>query len=644
MRKFLLFSFALLFIAGASKAQSVAISANGGTSANIVLGTLNYHVSEYIYTEAEIGVGNFVSAPTAIDYIAFNVATVGAPTTFNNVNIYMQNTANATFTDGAYSTAGYTLVYSGSFTASATGWNGVTLGTPFVRTAGQNLAVLVERTDNATHAAYVYTSANGNNTSSTITTSRRYNSAATAPVSGSTVLTASAFRAAIQLKHLTANDIGLVNVRTLGKIARPASSPHSISATITNDGTATQTNVLVTLNITGANTFTNGQTVASIAPGATASVTFANFTPTASGSENVTVSVAADGYAGNNSMTVVQQVTPNVISTAYSTTPTQGVGFNSATGDLAVLFKNASANTVTQVTTYFNTAGQAYTVAVWDAVAGAPGTALWTSASQTAAVGANVVAVPSQAVTGDFFVVVSQTGTTNFGYAYETENPIRSGYFFFRSPGGAGTFNDFAPNNAFRVMAEATLGSSLPLSYLNFNGNDNGKQGILLNWATANEVNNDFFSIERSTNGIDFNAIGKVMSKMNSTTNNYGFADAAANTINATSFYYRLKQTDKDGRTSLSNIVQIKRNTKASFAVNVMNPVRDAVQLQINSTVDQKVQISIVNNVGQVVAERSMNITKGLTSTELDVNNLSKGTYFIRVVHADGVYVAQLIK
>ena len=255
-------------------AQTIAITANPGTSGNIVIGGSNYHVSESIYQESEIGAGNFITAGTAIDHVDFSCAALGTGSTTvaaPNYKIYFKDVSLATtiFAAGVYSTAGYTLVYSGAYSYTAVGFQGVNLTTPYVRTAGTNLQVLIERTDNLVHTSNSFNSANGNATGgSGVFSSRRYNSTV-APVSGTTNLnTPTAFRPVIQLVHTFANDVAVTNIYTLGKIPIPNGTPRTDSARVTNFGTSTQTSLPVTLTITGANSFTNTQTIASLAPGA----------------------------------------------------------------------------------------------------------------------------------------------------------------------------------------------------------------------------------------------------------------------------------------------------------------------------------------------------------------------------------------
>ena len=160
-----------------ANSQTVTIDNTGGTSGLIGLGNNLYHASESLYTNDEIGAGNFTSVATAIEKIAFKAVAVGATTTFNNVNIYMKNvpSSTTTLTTGTYSTAGYTLVFSGTVSITATGFTDITLTTPFVRNSGDNLQVLVERSDNTSHAGFNYQTSNGNSVNLTLTTTRRYN-------------------------------------------------------------------------------------------------------------------------------------------------------------------------------------------------------------------------------------------------------------------------------------------------------------------------------------------------------------------------------------------------------------------------------------------------------------------------------------
>ncbi len=443
-----------------------------------------------------------------------------------------------------------------------------------------------------------------------------------------------------------ANDAQVTGIHTLGKIAIPSGTPHVVRATIKNIGSNTLTNLNVNLNITGTNPHTDVQTIASLAPGAATTVSFSAYTPTTHGSSVVTVSIPSDDNTANNSANITQQATPNVYSTAYSTA-VGGVGSNTGTIDFAVKFLNNGVNTVTQVTTYFFTAGQPYTVSIF-AGGATPGASLWTSASQTSTAGANNITVPNIPITGDFYVGVTQTtSAVNVSYGYELENPIRSEQFFLRSPAGTGTWSDFSVAGAnFKIMMDATLGASLPVTFVSFNGSkkDNGN---LLGWSTANENNNRGFDIERSVDGRNFTSIAfqstKAENGNSSTVLNYSYLDsrpfAGAN-------FYRLKQIDKDGTISYSVIIKIDGDKNGIQISSVYpNPVRETLNLAISSAITEKATIIITDLTGKLVSQMSTALIAGENIIPVNVSTLSAGSYHVRVICPNAeVKTSQFIK
>lgn len=106
-----------------------------------------------------------------------------------------------------------------------------------------------------------------------------------------------------------------------------------------------------------------------------------------------------------------------------------------------------------------------------------------------------------------------------------------------------------------RIDRAVLSGTILPVKYLDFSATKASNQ-INLNWSTASEQNNDYFSIERSEDGLSFDAIGKVAGFGNSSAKvDYTFIDE--NPLNGTS-YYRLKQVDFDGKVEYSSIISVK--------------------------------------------------------------------------------------
>lgn len=103
----------------------------------------------------------------------------------------------------------------------------------------------------------------------------------------------------------------------------------------------------------------------------------------------------------------------------------------------------------------------------------------------------------------------------------------------------------------------------LPVELLSFSGVSVGKE-VLITWSTASEINNDYFTIERSRDGIDFENAGEVNGAGNSTlTLDYKYVDQQPYPgIN----YYRLKQTDVDGVFKYSDVIAVKSKKDIQFS------------------------------------------------------------------------------
>ena len=117
---------------------------------------------------------------------------------------------------------------------------------------------------------------------------------------------------------------------------------------------------------------------------------------------------------------------------------------------------------------------------------------------------------------------------------------------------------EFIDNTSLEIK-EIGLGN-LPVKYLSFEGKMI-TNSLLLNWITTEEINNNYFQIERSFNGIDFMQIGLALDGfVNGTQKEYAFKDYSDLLKNKEIIYYRLKQIDNDGNYTFSKnlIVSLK--------------------------------------------------------------------------------------
>lgn len=261
----------------------------------------------------------------------------------------------------------------------------------------------------------------------------------------------------IRFMPVKPNDLAIMEVYTLGKTPIPFGNPLTITAWIKNGGTNAMLATTCSLNITGANAFSNVQTVPALLSGDSALITFATFSPLVTGLNQIEVTIPGDDNLLNNSRTKVLETNLNSYSYAQGPQAAGGVGFSSATGDFVAKFTTNSNQSINQVNVQFATGGQPFQIGIWSAGAtGTPSTLLHSTTTYTSATGVYTVLIdpPVQVPAGSFFVGVRQIATTNVSFAYQPEVPIRPAHFYYTSPSGSTTWTDFAPNSPFRFMVE----------------------------------------------------------------------------------------------------------------------------------------------------------------------------------------------
>lgn len=143
-----------------------------------------------------------------------------------------------------------------------------------------------------------------------------------------------------------------------------------------------------------------------------------------------------------------------------------------------------------------------------------------------------------------------------------------------------------------------TLGSvstmnPLPIELLYFDANVQAGR-VDCEWATAAEFNNDFFTVERSADGGDFEAIGTVDAAGESRSlQGYSFADVSPH---AGLSYYRLRQTDVDGTTTVSNMVAVKMSEVAG-----LQAWSDGDRIHVHHTISGRVEYRLYESTGRLV-------------------------------------------
>jgi hypothetical protein len=187
----------------------------------------------------------------------------------------------------------------------------------------------------------------------------------------------------------------------------------------------------------------------------------------------------------------------------------------------------------------------------------------------------------------------------------------------------------FAVNN----FGYGTCIVQLPVELLFFTGKKLNENNIALDWATASELNNNYFEIERSNDAINFSSIGNVASKATNGNSNYKidyqFIDnAPLQGIN----YYRLKQVDIDNTTKHSKIISVvMKNAKDDLSIVGITPSinNETPKLIFNTSLDEILQVSIYNTLGQLIKSDNTAALAGNNSYEINTYNLHTGIYYL---------------
>ncbi len=215
-------------------------------------------------------------------------------------------------------------------------------------------------------------------------------------------------------------------------------------------------------------------------------------------------------------------------------------------------------------------------------------------------------------VSGDINTVLAEDNVETFGpFPFEE-------FYQFNVTDGQGCL---------RSVLGKPLCLTTPVELVNFDGRTQNN-GNLLAWKAASEVNNAFYTLEKSNDGTRYQTIDvQTGAGTTSTAQAYQFLDTKI--TNGTS-YYRLSQTDVDGTSKhLGNVVLNRRATKEALSFNYVQPVpaQNNIQVSYNAIQNQALQLSIYDITGRVVVQQSLEAVAGSNNLNVDISVMSSGIY-----------------
>ena len=184
--------------------------------------------------------------------------------------------------------------------------------------------------------------------------------------------------------------------------------------------------------------------------------------------------------------------------------------------------------------------------------------------------------------------------------------------------------------------------ASLPIKLVSFTANYNSSErDVQLNWTTETEVNNKYFTILKSQDGVTWQAVSTLPGAGNS---NYviNYTSIDESPFPGTS-YYRLKQTDFDGKYTYSNPVAVNIDPLANVMTLIPNPASNTTSVTFNSILAGNGSLSVYDLAGRLIDTRQLDLLKGVNTYILTVANYTNGMYLVTINNSMQQLSAKLI-
>jgi len=187
------------------------------------------------------------------------------------------------------------------------------------------------------------------------------------------------------------------------------------------------------------------------------------------------------------------------------------------------------------------------------------------------------------------------------------------------------TANSLDNDESELIITLASTDKALPVNLLDFKAYcDNDV--IRLQWQTASELNNDYFILEKSNDGLIYTELAKISGSGNSNSlKNYEFIDFIDN---SEIVYYRLSQIDFDGKTSVFNPIASHCGNQNEIDFKIVNPAQGQISIYSYEFLNTEVEVSLIDISGRIIFIHKL--YQNQNAWNFPTMNLSQGIYYIR--------------
>lgn len=187
----------------------------------------------------------------------------------------------------------------------------------------------------------------------------------------------------------------------------------------------------------------------------------------------------------------------------------------------------------------------------------------------------------------------------------------------------------------YTLGSSATSNSPLPVTIGDFTVT-RLVNSALINWVTESEINNNYFLLERSTNGKDYELIERIRGGGNSfDTKYYSVQDIEINSHST--YYYRLRQFDYDGKTETFGPIALNGSSTPSKMKIFPNPATEVVYLE---GLQVGARVRLFKTKGELILEK---IKQNEGRMKISTQSIEKGVYFLEVTSEQETQIVMLL-
>jgi hypothetical protein len=202
--------------------------------------------------------------------------------------------------------------------------------------------------------------------------------------------------------------------------------------------------------------------------------------------------------------------------------------------------------------------------------------------------------------------------------------------------------------SSYSFFTVSTTDAPLPVTLVAFTAQRSGADG-LLNWTTASEVNNAYFQLESSGDGVTFHPLGRVAGTGTSRqSHSYQYTDVDLVRYGTSLVYYRLGQVDLDGKTAYSPVRTLQVPVPAGWLARAYpnpSPAQAPVSVAIYTERSEEVHLALTDAVGRLVGQQTALLPAGTTTLPLTTGTgLATGVYVLHVRQGAKQQILKLVR